>query len=489
MDWRSALILIVAVLLGGLVAFIGDMLGSIIGKKRISLFKLRPRHTARVAIIGMGMLIPVVTLMVTLVGSEDVRQWLLNGPALIKKRDSLQEETNQLSKDKLTLGAEKDSLVKQKKAQEKETFVLGQKLTSAREQYKLQGARMASLQKKMSVLTGRSLQLTSQIKGLSSRLKATLARITEVQKQYKAVQVQAAALNTSYKELFSSYQALRNTNEDYLKRNAELDKANTNLKKAEEKLKEDAAKLDEEIKALEDKKAEVEKKLSVLDRELLSTQANNKWLQLGIRYSRYAPLVFPIGEEIGRLPVSAGKGVKRSNKALETLLSLCRTKALEKGAQDFPDAPAASLEKESDIEALKAELDQHSSEAVLIARVAWNAFKSEPVTIQVEIRDNPLIYKSGTRIVSGLIDCGVSRQEIFDQIKDFLAVRLSNKVLGDQMIPFSGPSNSVGEVSAGQVTNLIQQLVQQGNRRVRLVAVAKGDTRASGPLRLDFIIE
>lgn len=39
-------LIIVLVITGGAIAFIGDKLGSKVGKKRLSIFGLRPKHTS-----------------------------------------------------------------------------------------------------------------------------------------------------------------------------------------------------------------------------------------------------------------------------------------------------------------------------------------------------------------------------------------------------------------------------------------------------------
>ena len=54
------LILVLAVV-GGVIAFIGDRLGTRIGKKKMSIFGLRPRHTAIIVTIFTGICITTVT--------------------------------------------------------------------------------------------------------------------------------------------------------------------------------------------------------------------------------------------------------------------------------------------------------------------------------------------------------------------------------------------------------------------------------------------
>ena len=55
------LLITVLVIAGGAIAFIGDRLGTKIGKKRLSIFGLRPRHTSIVITIFTGVVITALT--------------------------------------------------------------------------------------------------------------------------------------------------------------------------------------------------------------------------------------------------------------------------------------------------------------------------------------------------------------------------------------------------------------------------------------------
>ena len=66
------LILVLAVV-GGIIAFLGDRLGTRIGKRKLSIFGLRPRHTAVVVTIFTGVCITTVTFGIMAAVSENVR--------------------------------------------------------------------------------------------------------------------------------------------------------------------------------------------------------------------------------------------------------------------------------------------------------------------------------------------------------------------------------------------------------------------------------
>jgi len=66
------------ILVSGLVAFVGNLVGRSIGRRRLAVLGLRPRHTAQVITVITGMLITIVTLGVVLLVSNDARQALFH---------------------------------------------------------------------------------------------------------------------------------------------------------------------------------------------------------------------------------------------------------------------------------------------------------------------------------------------------------------------------------------------------------------------------
>lgn len=85
------IIFFVIILMGGIIAYIGDNLGSKIGKRRMTLFGLRPKHTSILVTILTGILIAGMTLGVMSIVSENVRIALFG-------MEQLQAKTNELTK-------------------------------------------------------------------------------------------------------------------------------------------------------------------------------------------------------------------------------------------------------------------------------------------------------------------------------------------------------------------------------------------------------
>lgn len=89
------LLIAVLVITGGAIAFIGDRLGTKIGKKRLSIFGLRPRHTSIIITIFTGIVITTLTFGVMAAASENVRTALFGMEEL--NRTMAETKTNLLN--------------------------------------------------------------------------------------------------------------------------------------------------------------------------------------------------------------------------------------------------------------------------------------------------------------------------------------------------------------------------------------------------------
>lgn len=63
----------IIIVVSGLIAYIGDLVGRKMGRKRLTLFGLRPRHTAIIISVSMGMLIATLTLGATMLVDKRIR--------------------------------------------------------------------------------------------------------------------------------------------------------------------------------------------------------------------------------------------------------------------------------------------------------------------------------------------------------------------------------------------------------------------------------
>ena len=87
----GATLILVMVITGGLIAFLGDRIGTRVGKRRLTLWGLRPRYTSIVITILTGVLIAGSTMVVLTIISYDVRTALFGMEALQQRTRELHE--------------------------------------------------------------------------------------------------------------------------------------------------------------------------------------------------------------------------------------------------------------------------------------------------------------------------------------------------------------------------------------------------------------
>lgn len=88
------LIFAVLSVMGGLIAFLGDKIGTKVGKKRISLFGMRPKHTSILVTIVTGIMIAVMTIGVLSALSDNVRTALFGMEQLRERMAGLTQEVD-----------------------------------------------------------------------------------------------------------------------------------------------------------------------------------------------------------------------------------------------------------------------------------------------------------------------------------------------------------------------------------------------------------
>src|SRR4051794_5738572 len=92
----TALVMGLLIAMCGAIAYVGDLLGRRMGKKRLSIFGLRPRHTAVVFTVITGMVIAAVTLGVLMLASAGVRVAVTRGERLLYDNHRLKQDVRAL---------------------------------------------------------------------------------------------------------------------------------------------------------------------------------------------------------------------------------------------------------------------------------------------------------------------------------------------------------------------------------------------------------
>ena len=190
----GVLLITVLVITGGAIAFIGDRLGTKIGKKRLSIFGLRPRHTSIIITIFTGIVITTLTFGVMAAVSDNVRTALFG----MEKLNRTMQET-------------KDSLLVAQSA-----------LATAKSE---QEATDTALR-----------QSKDEVSKLSAQQKELEAESARLQAGNEALQAGNEALQAANNELTGQNASLSDSNKELAAANSTLEQDNKKLEKRAEQL-------------------------------------------------------------------------------------------------------------------------------------------------------------------------------------------------------------------------------------------------------------
>ncbi|MFP4015629.1 MAG: DUF3084 domain-containing protein [Halanaerobiales bacterium] len=206
----GVLLIVVVIVLSGLIAYVGDQIGMKVGKKRISVFGLRPKYTSIVITVLTGVLIAGLTLTILLATNNGVRQAIFNiqktynelldtrndldslNQQFVAKDQDLQETNERLAESEIEL-QKKDSLLNQR--QEEIEKIEGE-LDTLKGQREELVEKNNSLVKENNSLEEQRDQLQVKLDNLQKELQTARESIVELKATKSRLEEQRQALET-----------------------------------------------------------------------------------------------------------------------------------------------------------------------------------------------------------------------------------------------------------------------------------------------------
>ena len=142
----GVLLIIALVIVSGVIAYVGDIVGRRMGRKRLSLFGMRPRHTAIAISVVSGMLITIFTLGAAMALSENVRLGFLRVSQLRSELRELRSTRGRLTEETKTLGARAKELEEGQRAARVELGTTKQSLVTTRDSLTREQANLVKAQ-------------------------------------------------------------------------------------------------------------------------------------------------------------------------------------------------------------------------------------------------------------------------------------------------------------------------------------------------------
>jgi len=433
MTWQNVVALAVFIGVCGFIAYAGDVLGRRMGKRRLTIFGLRPRYTAIVTTTITGMLIALLTITVMATVSGEVKELVLRGHQILREYRAAQAAYSTVTKE----------LRKQREVAE-----------DARKE-----AEEAVRQRDL---------LAHEIARLSKNLKKLESDLGRNE----------AALRRTEKQLASSKRDLMAAKRDIEKRGREIAK----LEKQRADLKHDVVVLLEDIGEAATKWPQY---IALRERNVIF-RSNE---EIARRVIRCAQSKLEIrGEVLALLNDADQRARAEGAKAGDN------DKAIKIRPKWWPgDGESGKGRFLKDSESIDALVDQIAGgSGSIVARVVsvGNSVEGEQAMIEFVPNYNRLVYSAGQEVAQTVIEGGASQGQILGQVITFLRAEVRPAAIGMGVIPHRDEEQqaTVGQLSPDQLLAIVDR-VNAAGRRVRLTALAKVDTWSAGPLDLDFRIE
>ena len=468
------------------------------GKKRLRIGKLRPRHTATFFTVLMGMLIPLATTYGIVTQSAAVRQWIVEGPELVRERNALENEieANQVSLAKLENQAEQrqeqlsgiqSMLETASKARDK---AVNERNTERR--------RLEAARAEIAAAERREDQINRRVDALRESEQTLQANVSDLKLELADSQESLADAKQESQRLYEETEGLKQNSIDLTRQISELEGERDRQAQRAEEARQDASFYETEAQRFFDRILDLRRTISDLEGDLIGAAE-------GIEAVRTSAVIYRKDEELARLPISGNLNEGQARDRLAEIIKMSDVAAKERGVRPDPMGRAAALETrvrplpdgtvltitvEDQINAFVNEIIAQKQDLLLVSSAYYNFFSKDDtfVPLNLNLYPNRKVFDDGQQVAETIIDGGKSEQEILDAVILFLRsdVRMAAQQAG--MIPVQGQEVTIGEITYSQMTDLVRRIRQRGGP-TRVIAQAAGATKSADPLILRFRVQ
>jgi uncharacterized protein (DUF3084 family) len=521
----SGYILIVAMLvLGGVLATLGDRIGTKVGKARLSLFNLRPRNTATVVTIITGSLISASTLGVLFATSGSLRDGIFELDSIKRKLRTARSDIKIVNAQKSQVESELAKARTQQADAQKRLDATNQKFQQAQTQLRNVSKQAAVLRSEIkSLLVERQglIQQRDQLNNQISQLKTQVSQLQTQVSQLKELVAQrdeelakrGQTINERNQELAQKNQTINERNQELTQKNQTINERNQELTRKNQTINErnqELAKQDQVIAERESRLQELEQKLkeAIAQREIrlqeLEQVLTQRESELGEREKQLAFLQREVETleqyyqnyqvlRQGNVALLRGQvlafGVVRivepsaAPKAVEQLLREANRTAIETTRSDSRNSKKPLVQiPQTQVEQLINQIKGGQDYVVRILSAGNYVEGEKQVQVFADAALNQVIFDAGDVLATISTDASsMSNEEIRQRLDQLLAAaRFRGRragILG---------AIQIGDGSPSTLIHFIEQLAES-DEPLEVKAVAQEETNTAGPLKMQLV--
>ena len=507
----SGYILIVAILvLGGVIATLGDRIGTRVGKARLSLFNLRPRNTATVVTIITGSLISASTLGILFATSGSLRDGIFELDSILRKLRVARSDINRINAEKSQVeseltkarteqaDAQKRLDVTNRNFQQAQTQLkkISQQATLLRSEIKSLLAERQGLIQQRNQLKGQITQLTGQITQLkelvAQRDQELAKRAQTIKERNQQLANQDEAIAQLDQRIAAGDQIIAQREQLIAQRDQVIAQREARLQELEQELKEAIAQREIRLQELEQELTQREFQLAERDKQLKQGEKKLAYLEQEVEsleqyYQTYQAL------RQGNVALVRGQvlasGVVRivepraATQAVEQLLREANRTAMKitQSSNSSSNEPLVQIPK-SQVEQLINQIKDGKDYVVRILSAGNYVEGEKEVQVFADAALNQVVFQAGDVLATISADSSTMTNEEIRQRLDQLLAAAQFRARRAGILS----AIQIGDGSITTVINFIEQL-EQYNQSVDIKVVAQETTYTAGPLKMQLV--
>jgi uncharacterized protein (DUF3084 family) len=480
------------VILGGVIATVGDRIGSRVGKARLSLFNMRPKKTAVLVTILTGSITAATTLGVLLAANKELRDIIFRTESIIRQNRKVSQELDQALVQKSQIKSElsvsradlieavrrlrgvNDSLrvsVQRQKVSEAKLKQLRSRYNFAQTTLRRFGAQAKTLRSQIGQLSTQRQQLVTQRNQIQARLKDANSQKQQLEEAARKAQQRIQSVE---QQVAQARQQLQSAVAQQASLQRSVVDARIQLKKAADEqntLRQQRESLGREIAALEENRQRLSENLRVL---LLGLRRGNVTIRAG---------------QI--LSVGVVQNINNPDQALQAIntlrLQARRTAIILTNPRNLsPDRRVVEMAK-GDVEGLIKQVSDGKAYVVrILSALNYLEGESEVIAVPQVALNNEVFPQDAVISTLALTPSSLTDEQILARINALFSAANRNAIeSGVLPDPVSGTVGSFRQIELFRFVLALKERNDDGPVEIQAVTSAK--VFSSGPLMLNLV--
>jgi uncharacterized protein (DUF3084 family) len=464
----STYILIIAtLLLGGLIALLGDRIGTKVGKARLRLFNLRPRQTATMITIIAGTLISASTLGILLLLSESLRDGLFELEDILRELRQVKGDLNQANEAKKQVATQLATVKQEQLEAERQLQATQKDFQASTQQLRAISQQASTLRRELNALLGERAKQVKQLTGLRQQSEQLRIQLDEREQKISLQNQSITAKESSIQTLREKQAVLQSEIGNRDRRIANLDTAIANK--------------NNELEARTNRLNNLESQLEFLQREVAVLEQYYQTYQ-ELRERQIA--IFK-GEVLASATIRI-VDTKASIPAIDRLLGQANRNAIKStllSNEQFNNQRVVRITT-AQVKQLAAQIQDGQDYVVRILSAGNYVQGEQEVRVFADVAVNREIFQAGESIATVSLDGPqISRTEIQERLDWLLAASKFRAqragIIGDLQ---------VGDGQIATIINFIDEIAKSPENVGEIRAIVAETTYTAGPLKLNLVV-